>query len=95
MKPEEDDYDADIAARKAFFVKFFKEFYPEINIDKNPDEALIRLVGSFEWVWGEDSPLSRLTWFAIDYINPEDIDEDMQNLKTYVFEKSSKQGKNE
>lgn len=75
--------------REVFFAKFFEIFYPDVNPDENPGKAFLSLVSAFESVYGESSDLSRLTWFAIDYEMPEDIDQDMQDLKDYVVKKTS------
>ena len=75
--------------REVFFAKFFEIFYPDVNPDENPDKAFLSLVSAFESVYGESSDLSRFTWFAIDYEMPEDIDQDMQDLKDYVVKKTS------
>jgi Winged helix-turn-helix DNA-binding len=93
---EEED---DVMAKEAFFVKFFKEFYPGINPETNPDLAFVRLVGTFDNVYGgspssvpsSSVPLCCLTWFAIDYTALEGLDDDMHKLKEYVLEKAREQ----
>jgi DNA-binding Lrp family transcriptional regulator len=93
------ELDNDIEARKAFFAKFFKTFYPDIDPEVNPDLAFLKLVGAYDFVYGESAssvpsscvPLSCRTWFAIDFVHMEDLDADMQALKNYVLEKVREQ----